>query len=96
MFGGCPKFERGKSFYTQQKLAKTTVLDFGEQNTHDISALLGVIEVYIITTLFLPLKCEHHILRAFCSGIYRIHGLISVYAYFQNCKEMCAYYLICA
>ena len=28
MFGGCPKWEKGKS------LAKTTVLDFGEQNTH--------------------------------------------------------------
>ena len=22
---------------------------------------------------------------------YRIHGLISAYAYFQNCKEICAY-----
>ena len=35
MFGGCPKFESGKSFDAQQKLAKTTVLEFGEQNTHD-------------------------------------------------------------
>ena len=30
MFGGCPKWELGKSEDTQQKLAKTTVLDFGE------------------------------------------------------------------
>ena len=30
MFGGCPKWEWGKSEDAQQKLAKTTVLDFGE------------------------------------------------------------------
>jgi len=30
MFGGCPKLERGKSDDAQQKLAETTVLDFGE------------------------------------------------------------------
>ena len=35
MFGGCPKFESGKSNDVQQKLAKTTVLEFGEQSTHD-------------------------------------------------------------
>ena len=35
MFGGCPKFESEKSDDAQQKLAKTTVLDFGEQNTHN-------------------------------------------------------------
>ena len=35
MFGGCPKWERGKSHDAQQKLSKTTVLDFGEQNTHN-------------------------------------------------------------
>jgi len=23
---------------------------------------------------------------------YRLHGLVSAYAYFQNCKEICAYY----
>ena len=34
MFGGCPKFESGKSSDAEQKLAKTTVLDFGEQSTH--------------------------------------------------------------
>ena len=33
MFGGCPKFESGKSLDAQQKLAKTTVLEFGEQIT---------------------------------------------------------------
>ena len=36
MFGGCPKYERGKSYVAQQKLAKTAILDFGEQNTHMI------------------------------------------------------------
>ena len=40
MFGGCPKWEWGKSHDAQQKLAKTAVLDFGEQNTHDISAFI--------------------------------------------------------
>ena len=35
MFGGCPKFESEKSDDAQLKLAKTTVLDFGEQNTHN-------------------------------------------------------------
>ena len=33
MFGGCPKWESGKSADAQQKLAKTTVLEFGEQIT---------------------------------------------------------------
>ena len=35
MVGGCPKWERGTSDDAQQKLAKTTVLEFGEQNTHN-------------------------------------------------------------
>ena len=35
MFGGCRKWEWGKSEDTKQKLAKTTVLDFGEWNTHN-------------------------------------------------------------
>ena len=35
MFGGCPNWQwGGKSEYTQHKLAKTAVLEFGEQNTH--------------------------------------------------------------
>lgn len=34
MFGGCPKWQWGRSEHAQQKLAKTTVLEFGEQNTH--------------------------------------------------------------
>ena len=34
MFGGRPKFEWGKSDIALQKLAKTTVLEFGEQNTN--------------------------------------------------------------
>ena len=33
MFGGCPKWESGKSRDALPKLAKTTVLDFGEKNT---------------------------------------------------------------
>ena len=37
MFGGCPKFESGKTDDTQQKLAKTTVLEFGEQNQEYIT-----------------------------------------------------------
>ena len=42
MFGGCPKWEREKSLDTQQKLAKTTVLDFGELNTHNIIHSIAV------------------------------------------------------
>ena len=36
MFGGCPKWEWewDKSHNAQQKLAKTTVLEFGKQNIH--------------------------------------------------------------
>ena len=34
MFGGCPKWELGKPDATLQKLAKTTVLEFGEPNTY--------------------------------------------------------------
>ena len=30
MFGGCPKWEEGKSEDAQPKLAETTVLEFGE------------------------------------------------------------------
>ena len=33
MFGGCPKWQWGKSEYAQHKVAKTAVLEFGEQNT---------------------------------------------------------------
>ena len=33
VFGGSPKWESGKSDAALQKLAKTTVLEFGEQNT---------------------------------------------------------------
>ena len=31
MFGGCPNWQWEKSGYEQHKLAKTTVLEFGEQ-----------------------------------------------------------------
>ena len=44
MFGGCPKFESGKSDNAQQKLAKTTVLEFGEQITfYDTDFNSGII-----------------------------------------------------
>ena len=33
MFGGSPKWESGKPDAALQKLPKTTVLEFGEQNT---------------------------------------------------------------
>ena len=50
MFGGCPKYERGKSDDAQQKLAKTTVLDFGEQNTHNSIHSLAVSGLFISCT----------------------------------------------
>ena len=40
MFGGSSKFESGKSDATLQKLAKTTVLEFGEQKTNMTPASL--------------------------------------------------------
>ena len=55
MFGGCPKWEWGKSLDAQQKLAKTTVLEFGEQNTHIIIHSLAVSSLLIsCTTSDLP------------------------------------------
>ena len=33
MFGGCQKWEKGKSDKAQQKLAKTTVVQFGKRST---------------------------------------------------------------
>ena len=55
MFGGCPKWEWGKSADAQQKLAKTTVLDFGEQNTHNSIHSLAISSLFIsCTTSNLP------------------------------------------
>ena len=34
LFGGCPKWQWKILEFAQQKIAKTTVLEFGEQNTH--------------------------------------------------------------
>ena len=53
MFGGCPKFEGKKSVDAEQKLAKTTVLEFGEQNKHNISAFIfnGLFTSFIVTNL---------------------------------------------
>ena len=45
MFGGCPKWERGKIDDAQQKLAKTTVLEFGEQNTYAVLTFFGILLV---------------------------------------------------
>ena len=42
MFGGCPKWERGKSLDALQKLAKTTVLDFGTHNSIHSLAVSGL------------------------------------------------------
>ena len=53
MFGGCPKWEREKSLDALQKLAKTTVLDFSEQNTHNIIHLQSVAYLYLV----LPVMC---------------------------------------
>ena len=39
MFGGCQKWEKGKSDDLQQKLAKTTVLEFGKWTTYAIVTL---------------------------------------------------------
>ena len=54
MFGGCPKWEMTKSFYTLQKLAKTTVLDFGEQNKHISIHSLAVSGLFISLINHLP------------------------------------------
>ena len=54
MFGGSPKWEHGKSLDAQQKLAKTTVLDFGEQNTHDSIRSLAVSGLFISLINYLP------------------------------------------
>ena len=43
MFGGYPKYKPGKSDNAKRKLAKTTVLDFGEQNIHNSIHSLAVI-----------------------------------------------------
>ena len=48
MFGGCPKWESGQSHSTLQKQAKTTVLDFGEQNTQNSIHSLAVSSLYIL------------------------------------------------
>ena len=43
MIGGCPKYESGKSADALQKLAETTVLDFGEQNRNVTDLNSGLI-----------------------------------------------------
>ena len=55
MFGGCPKWELGKPSDALQKLANTTVLDFGEQNTHNSIHSLAISGLFIsCTTSNLP------------------------------------------
>ena len=48
MFGGCPKFDSVKSLDALQKLAKTTVLEFGEQNTHDTDFNSGFVSLLLM------------------------------------------------
>ena len=55
MFGGCPKLERGKSDDAQLKLAKTAVLEFGEQDTYIILTLVVVI---LNTSDFIHTACN--------------------------------------
>ena len=55
MFGGCPKLERGKSDDAQLKLAKTTVLEFGEQGTYII---LTLVVVLLNTSDFIHTACN--------------------------------------
>ena len=43
MFGGCSNWKRGKTDDTHQKLAKTTVLEFGEQNTFAMLTSFGTL-----------------------------------------------------
>ena len=55
VFGGSPKLEGGKSDNAQQKLAKTTVLDFGEHNTYNSIHSFAVSGLFIsCTTSDLP------------------------------------------
>ena len=49
MFGGSPKWKWGKSVYAQQQLAKTTVLEFGEQ-THMHNPVLFVVVVVVFSS----------------------------------------------
>ena len=42
MFGGCPKWESGKSHDALPKLAKTTVLELGELSTNFLGCLVAV------------------------------------------------------
>ena len=43
MFGGCSNWKRGKTDDAHQKLAKTTVLEFGEQNTFAMLTSFGTL-----------------------------------------------------
>ena len=52
MFGGCPKWQWGKSEHDQQNLAKTAILEFGEQtHIHNIS--------FPLINYLALLGCEH-------------------------------------
>ena len=80
MFGGCPKWERGKSVDALQKLAKTTVLDFGEQNTYNSIHSLAVSGLFIslidqLPALLVTLEFE----RVFGSSSAVVNLIANVY-----------------
>ena len=60
MFGGCPKWERGKTDDAQQKVAETTVLDFGEQNIY------AVLTFFEFSGFNFPSSTIYHIAGNFC------------------------------
>ena len=60
MFGGCPKFEQGKSDAALEKLAKTVVLDFGEQNTHDMHVSIFACYLCLIYIFYYQDKNTHN------------------------------------
>ena len=53
MFGGCPKWEVGKSIDAQQKLADTTVLEFGKHNRHMMLAFRSLVLVAYLKSLLI-------------------------------------------
>ena len=82
MFGGCPKWERGKSLDAVQKLAKTTVLDFGEQNTHNSIRSLAVSGLFISLINHLP---------ALLATLERLSECSVVPVQLSTSLEMCTY-----
>ena len=60
MFGGSPKWKWGKSIYAQQQLAKTTVLEFGEQTrVCNLVFCLFVCLFVCLFSLLISFPCMH-------------------------------------